>query len=81
MGYLTISILDKTHLTSNSDSFGSEGSVASRARAVLFVGVALLAGGFAGSLVSPPPYPAEECLVERCLAESETGWSGGGRRY
>jgi hypothetical protein len=55
VGYLTISILDKTHLTSNSsDSFGSEGSIASRARAVLFVGVALLAGGFAGSLVSLP---------------------------
>ncbi|KAH8088031.1 hypothetical protein HD553DRAFT_307144 [Filobasidium floriforme] len=51
LGYLTISILDKTHLTSNSsDSFGSEGSIASRARAVLFIGVALLAGGFAGSL-------------------------------
>jgi hypothetical protein len=52
VGYLVTSLLDKSHLHSyGSDSWGGEGSVAWRARVVLFIGVALMAGGLAGSLV------------------------------
>lgn len=51
LGYLVTSLLDKSHLHSyGSDSWGGEGSVAWRARVVLFIGVALMAGGLAGSL-------------------------------
>lgn len=53
MGFLITSLLDKSHLHAyGSDAWGNEGSVAWRARAVLFIGVALMAGGLAGSLVS-----------------------------
>ncbi len=49
VGFLITSLLDKTHLTSyGSDSYGGEGSIAFRARVVLFLGVALMAGGLAG---------------------------------
>lgn len=52
MGFLITSLLDKSHLHAyGSDAWGNEGSIAWRARAVLFVGVALMAGGLAGSLV------------------------------
>lgn len=58
VGFLITAILDKSHLSSyGSDSWGSEGSVAWRARVVLFIGVALMAGGLAGSLVG--------CFVRR----------------
>jgi len=51
LGYLVTSLLDKSHLHSyGSDAWGGEGSVAWRARVVLFIGVALMAGGLAGSL-------------------------------
>lgn len=54
MGFIITSLLDKSHLHSyGSDAWGGEGSVAWRARVVLFIGVALMAGGLAGSLVSP----------------------------
>ena len=47
------SLLDKSHLHSafSGDQWGSEGPAAWRARVVLFIGVALMAGGLAGSLV------------------------------
>lgn len=52
VGFLITSLLDKSHLHAyGSDAWGNEGSIAWRARAVLFVGVALMAGGLAGSLV------------------------------
>lgn len=52
VGFIVTSLLDKSHLHSyGSDSWGGEGSVAWRARVVLFIGVALMAGGLAGSLV------------------------------
>lgn len=56
VGFLVTSLLDKSHLSSafSGDSWGSEGPAAWRARVVLFIGVALMAGGLAGSLVSPP---------------------------
>ncbi|KAL1407421.1 Vacuolar protein sorting-associated protein 68 [Vanrija albida] len=52
LGFLVISLLDKTHLHSafSGDSWGSDGPAAWRARVVLFLGVALMAGGLAGSL-------------------------------
>ncbi|TYJ51451.1 hypothetical protein B9479_007974 [Cryptococcus floricola] len=51
-GFIITSILDKSHLTSafSSDPWASEGSAAWRARVVLFIGVAMMAGGLAGSL-------------------------------
>lgn len=54
MGYLVTALLDKSHLHSvfSGDSWGSDGPAAWRARVVLFLGVALMAGGLAGSLVS-----------------------------
>ncbi|KAJ9112378.1 hypothetical protein QFC19_000799 [Naganishia cerealis] len=54
VGFFITSLLDKSHLHAyGSDAWGNEGSIAWRARAVLFVGVALMAGGLAGSLVGP----------------------------
>jgi hypothetical protein len=54
VGFLITALLDKTHLHSafSGDAWGSEGSAAVRAKMVLFIGVALMAGGLAGSLVS-----------------------------
>lgn len=54
VGYLVTALLDKSHLHSvfSGDSWGSDGPAAWRARVVLFLGVALMAGGLAGSLVS-----------------------------
>lgn len=54
VGFLTTSLLDKTHLHSafSGDQWGSDGPAAWRVRVVLFIGVALMAGGLAGSLVS-----------------------------
>ncbi|EIW70263.1 hypothetical protein M231_02769 [Tremella mesenterica] len=52
LGFLVVSLLDKTHLNSalSGDAWSSDGPAAWRARVVLFVGVALMAGGLAGSL-------------------------------
>ncbi|ORX39622.1 hypothetical protein BD324DRAFT_614365 [Kockovaella imperatae] len=52
VGFLITSLLDKSHLQSafSGDSWGSEGPAAVRARVVLFIGVAFMAGGLAGSL-------------------------------
>ncbi|ORY32086.1 hypothetical protein BCR39DRAFT_524110 [Naematelia encephala] len=52
LGFLVTSLLDKSHLQSAfaQDAWGSEGPAAWRARVVLFLGVALMAGGLAGSL-------------------------------
>ncbi|KAE8537606.1 hypothetical protein D1P53_006314 [Cryptococcus gattii VGV] len=52
LGFIITSLLDKSHLTSafSSDPWAHEGSAAWRARVVLFIGVALMAGGLAGSL-------------------------------
>ncbi|KAL7422085.1 Vacuolar protein sorting-associated protein 68 [Cryptotrichosporon argae] len=51
LGFLVTAMLDKTHLAEalSGDRWGSDGA-AWRARVVLFVGVALMAGGLAGSL-------------------------------
>ncbi|KAK1924615.1 hypothetical protein DB88DRAFT_472006 [Papiliotrema laurentii] len=52
LGFLITALLDKSHLNSafSGDAWGSEGPAAVRARVVLFIGVALMAGGLAGSL-------------------------------
>ncbi|WWD15653.1 hypothetical protein CI109_100075 [Kwoniella shandongensis] len=52
LGFLVTSLLDKSHLNAafSGDSWGGEGPAAWRARVVLFIGVALMAGGLAGSL-------------------------------
>jgi hypothetical protein len=54
VGFLVVSLLDKSHLASafSGDTWGGDGPAAWRARVVLFIGVALMAGGLAGSLVS-----------------------------
>jgi hypothetical protein len=54
VGFLVTSLLDKSHLHSafSQDQWGGEGPAAWRARVVLFIGCALMAGGLAGSLVS-----------------------------
>lgn len=59
VGFIITSLLDKSHLTSafSSDPWAHEGSAAWRARVVLFIGVALMAGGLAGSLVRPLFFP------------------------
>ncbi|WWD01744.1 hypothetical protein V866_008690 [Kwoniella sp. B9012] len=52
LGFLITSLLDKSHLNAalSGDSWGGDGPAAVRARVVLFIGVALMAGGLAGSL-------------------------------
>ncbi|RSH82726.1 uncharacterized protein EHS24_007720 [Apiotrichum porosum] len=52
LGFLVTSLLDKSHLHAalSGDSWGTDGPAAWRARVVLFIGVALMAGGLAGSL-------------------------------
>ena len=67
MGFLITSLLDKSHLHSafSGDAWGSEGPAAWRARVVLFVGVALMAGGLAGSLVSYRKGPARGGWIPR----------------
>ncbi|WVQ77956.1 hypothetical protein IAT38_000036 [Cryptococcus sp. DSM 104549] len=52
LGFLVTSLLDKSHLNAafSGDAWGGEGPAAWRARVVLFIGVALMAGGLAGSL-------------------------------
>jgi hypothetical protein len=55
VGYLITSLLDKSHLHSafsGGDGWGGEGREAWRARVVAFVGIAFMAGGLAGSVVS-----------------------------
>ena len=49
---IIVNLIDKARLMGEDDSY-SGGSVAWRARAFLFVGFALMAGGVAGSLVRP----------------------------
>jgi hypothetical protein len=63
VGFLVVSLLDKSHLHSafSGDSWGSEGASGQRAKIVLFIGVALMAGGLAGSLVS--------CRAKQCPPE------------
>lgn len=53
VGFLVVSLLDKSHLQQafSRSSWGDDAS-SGRARVVLFLGVALMAGGLAGSLVS-----------------------------
>lgn len=54
VGFLVVSLLDKSHLQAafSRSTWGDDAS-AGRARVVLFLGVALMAGGLAGSLVRP----------------------------
>ncbi len=74
VGFLITSLLDKSHLSSafSSDAWGSEGPAAVRARVVLFIGVALMAGGLAGSLVSsrttPGLFPLANTIYENVEA-------------
>lgn len=55
LGMLVINTVEKSRLTSEAFSFGTSGSAAGpgewRAKLVLFLGFALLAGGLAGSIV------------------------------
>ena len=63
-------MLDKSYLHSafSGDQWGGEGSAAWRARVVLFVGVALMAGGLAGSLVSHvPPWSSVASVLRSSL--------------
>jgi hypothetical protein len=52
LGMLVINSIDKNRLAANSFSYSGEG-IAWKARLVLFLGFALMAGGLAGSVVSP----------------------------
>ena len=69
VGFLVTSLLDKSHLNTafSGDSWGNEGPAAWRARVVLFIGVALMAGGLAGSLVSAVEQPDIINATMRCL--------------
>ncbi|WVN88954.1 uncharacterized protein L203_104169 [Cryptococcus depauperatus CBS 7841] len=67
LGFIITSLLDKSHLSSafSSDPWASEGSAAWRARIVLFIGVAMMAGGLAGSLC---------VLILKYMAPEYTGY-------
>ena len=52
LGMLVINSIEKTRLSADSYSYSGTG-VAWKARLVLFLGFALMAGGLAGSVVSP----------------------------
>ena len=52
LGMLVINSIEKSRLSADSYSYSGTG-VAWKARLVLFLGFALLAGGVAGSVVSP----------------------------
>ena len=47
---LVINSIDKSRLSADSFSYSGDGAVAWKARLVLFLGFALLAGGLAGSV-------------------------------
>lgn len=66
VGFLVVSLLDKSHLQQafSRSSWGDDAS-AGRARVVLFLGVALMAGGLAGSLVSSFVAARAVCWVNR----------------
>ena len=51
LGFIVINLIDKDRIRGN-DSFGDSGAVW-RARLLLFIGFALMAGGLAGSVVCP----------------------------
>lgn len=51
VGMLVINLIDKTRLSADTFSYSGDG-VAWKARLVLFLGFALMAGGLAGSVVS-----------------------------
>lgn len=53
LGMLVINSIEKTRLSADSYSYSGTG-VAWKARLVLFLGFALMAGGLAGSVVSGP---------------------------
>ena len=53
LGMLVINSIEKTRLSADSYSYSGTG-VAWKARLVLFLGFALMAGGLAGSVVSLP---------------------------
>lgn len=69
---LVINSIEKTRLSADSYSYSGTG-VAWKARLVLFLGFALMAGGLAGSVVSLPP---EECRKGAFTAILETKFSG-----
>jgi len=50
LGMLVINSIDKSRLSADSFSYSGDGGVAWKARLVLFLGFALLAGGLAGSV-------------------------------
>lgn len=58
LGMLVINSIEKTRLSADSYSYSGTG-VAWKARLVLFLGFALMAGGLAGSVVSDAPYSQE----------------------
>ena len=59
---LVINSIEKSRLSADTFSYSGSG-VAWKARFVLFLGFALLAGGLAGSVVSPPPLFASALLL------------------
>lgn len=61
---LVINSIEKTRLSADSYSYSGTG-VAWKARLVLFLGFALMAGGLAGSVVSSLPVQ-KGCIHRRC---------------
>ena len=51
MGLITVNLINKDRLTGEGD-FGGDSNIMWRARLVLFLGFAMMAGGLAGSVVS-----------------------------
>ena len=81
LGMLVINSIEKTRLSADSYSYSGTG-VAWKARLVLFLGFALMAGGLAGSVVSRSSLlwtleNQEGTMVRRIWMDC--GWSVGGR--
>ena len=74
VGFLITSLLDKQHLKEalSGNSWGGEDRNAIRARVVFFLGVAFMAGGLAGSLVSAPSFPPRAGLHISRLSRSNS---------
>lgn len=61
LGMLVINSIEKTRLSGDSFYSGSGSGVAWKARLVLFLGFALMAGGLAGSVVCSSPTVSDCC--------------------
>lgn len=67
---LVINSIEKTRLSADSFSYSGSG-VAWKARLVLFLGFALMAGGLAGSVVSALVSPSVLCDCQGCRFKRE----------